>query len=918
MKSESADIGILITDTAFVVRSWDGWLETATGMSSDVACGRPLAELAPDFERRGFEARFKETLASGVVHVLSPAFHRCLIPCPPRSPSPYFTQMQQRIHVGPLMDGSRIEGVIVTIADVTPQLDAERRLAAQLESADPDERKAASAVVARAVETKSLDSFTPALQTENWKVRRAAVRTFAESADRDLLQALVETLRRDHRSFSTLSSALKVLALSDVSMTAPLVELLQDADSDLRIQAALALGEQQDPAAVEPLVRALDDPDANVRFHAIEALGRLRASDAVDALAAIVESGDFYLAFAAIDALALINDRRVAPRLAPLLARAELRDAVAAALGSLGDDDAVGPLLAALTAEPEAAPAVASALAAIERRDLRELGEGTHVADAVRARLEPDGLRHLLAAIDTASPDVLPALTQVVGWVRSDTAVAMLVSLLSRPHVRDLAIDALVSRGETVVDQLREPADSDDGALALAAVTTLGRIGSRRSTRILVPLLDASADVAIAAAGALARIGDPDAFDALLEHAGHPHAAVRQAVVGALNAIGHASMPQRIAALIDDPDPFVRESAVRIAGYFGYDTIIDTLIARTTDGEEAIRAAAVEHMPFVDDKRIFETVQRALGDTSPRVRSAAARALARIDHPGAHDALLWALRDADLWVRYYAARALGERGEAAAVTALSESAMSDAAPHVRIAALDALGLIGDTDALSTLVACAEEPDQDIAAAALRALGALGSPDALPLLQRGTRAHSIKTRLSAIAGLAADGSEGAVGVLAWVAGAEDQPAVFGAAIAALGEVAASSATGAAAAVSALLDLQGDPLRAEAASTASARLGAARADDLARGLEHPLVDVRRKTIDALARMRTPETTQFVARALDDEVAAVRETAVLALMRLGARAVEARLQDIARQDPSKAVRRVAADAAARLRRE
>jgi HEAT repeat protein len=80
----------------------------------------------------------------------------------------------------------------------------------------------------------------------------------------------------------------------------------------------------------------------------------------------------------------------------------------------------------------------------------------------------------------------------------------------------------------------------------------------------------------------------------------------------------------------------------------------------------------------------------------------------------------------------------------------------------------------------------------------------------------------------------------------------------------------------------------------------------------------VDVRRKTIDALARMRTPETTQFVARALDDEVAAVRETAVLALMRLGARAVEARLQDIARQDPSKAVRRVAADAAARLRRE
>jgi HEAT repeat protein len=594
------------------------------------------------------------------------------------------------------------------------------------------------------------------------------------------------------------------------------------------------------------------------------------------------------------------------------------RKAAIEALGRLRASDAVGPLVAALNAQPEATPAVALALAAIEQRDLRELGEGAHVADAVRARLEPDGLRHLLTAIDTASADVLPALTRVVGWVHSDAAEEMLVTLLSRSHVRDLAIDALVARGEAVVDRLREPADSDDVAVALAAVTTLGRIGSRRATRILVPLLDAGADVAIAAAGALARIGDPDAFDALLEHAGHPQATVRQAVVAALNAIGHASMPERIAVLIDDADPFVRESAVRIAGYFGYDTIIDTLIERTTDAEEAIRVAAVEHMPFVDDERIFETVQRALGDSSARVRSAAARALARIDHPGAHDALLWALGDADLWVRYYAARALGERGEAAAVTALSASAMSDAASHVRIAALDGLGLIGDTDGLSTLVACVEEPDEDIASAALRALGALGAPDALPLLQRGTRAHSIKTRLSAIAGLAADGSEGAVGLLASVAGAEDQPAVFGAAIAALGEVAASSAAGAGAAVSALLDLQGDPLRAEAASTAFARLGAAHPDDLARGLEHPQADVRRKTIEALARMRTPEATQFVARALDDEVAEVRETAVLALMRLGARGVEARLQDLARQDPSNAVRRVAADAAARLRRE
>ena len=914
--TDSPDLGILIADRSLIVRSWDRWLETVTGVTSEVASGRPLAEVAPGFEARGFLARFNETLTSGAVHVLSPAFHRYLVPCAPRVPSPFFTQMQQRVHVGPLLDGTRIEGLIITIADVTPQLDDERRLAARLESKDPEERRAAAATIAKAAGPAAMKPFAPALDAEDWKIRRAAVRTLAKTADRELLHSLVETLRRDHRSFNTLSSALKVLAMSNVPMTAPLVELLGDADADLRIQAALALGEQQDPEAVEALVQTLQDPDANVRFHAIEALGRLRATDAVDALAAIVESGDVYLAFAAIDALALINDRRVAQRLAPLLGHADLRDAVAAALGVLGDEEAVTPLIETLNTHAEATAAVAAALAAIDQRERRELGEVGHIAGAMRAGLTPQGERHVLEALDDASPDALVALTRLVGWVRGDGADAALVRLLAHAHVRDLAIDALVARGEGVIDALRDSAASEDAAVALAAVATLGRIGSRRGTPLLVPLLDESPDLAIAAAGALSRIGDPDAFEALIAQAGHPHAAVRQAVVGALNAIGHADMPARIGALIDDPDPYIRESAVRIAGYFGYESAVDTLIARTADPEEAVRAAAIEHLPFVDDARVFDTVQRGLGDRAPRVRAAAARALARIEGHGAHEALLWALRDGDLWVRYYAARALGERGDAAAVAPLTACAAADTAPHVRIAALDALGFIGNADAWPALSACAEDPDEDVTAAALRALGALRTSEGLSLLQRATRAESIKIRLSAVAGLGADGSPAAVSALAWLAGTDTIPAVFEAAVAALADIASSTSAAASSAVDALVELQAIARRAETASGALCRLGAARVDDVARGLAHPQADVRRRTVDTLARMRTSAATRFVAQALDDEVAAVRETAVLAVTRLGARGFAQRVQALARHDESKAVRRAAADAAVRLR--
>ena len=45
-----SDIGVLTTDTALVVLSWDGWLTRATSIGADDAKGRPLAELIPGLQ----------------------------------------------------------------------------------------------------------------------------------------------------------------------------------------------------------------------------------------------------------------------------------------------------------------------------------------------------------------------------------------------------------------------------------------------------------------------------------------------------------------------------------------------------------------------------------------------------------------------------------------------------------------------------------------------------------------------------------------------------------------------------------------------------------------------------------------------------------------------------------------------------
>ena len=562
MAAPSPDIGVFTTDVSLVVRVWDDWLAAATGRAADDVRGRPLEEVVPDLAARGLLRYFHEVLATGAIQVLAPAFHHYLIPCPPRSPSRRFTEMQQRVTIGPLREDDRIVGTMATIEDVTARMEAERDIAESLTSADPDVRQRAAEALARLKETDADTVVRPLLAADDWRVRQAGVNGLARIADARFVAALVDTLRDEHRNFSVLSSALKLLSLTDLNVTGPVAALLQHRDTDLRIQAALALGDQQDTAAVPALLEALGDPDANVRFHAIESLGRLRSAAAVQPLLDIVESRDFFLAFAAIDALARIDDPGIAPRLVPLLADATLRAPIIDALGALGEDDVVAPLVRTLNDVAEDATAIAAALASIHQRSERQYGAGSGIEDVVCANVTDTGVRHLLGSLGAATPSLLPAVVTVLGWLDSPEVDRALTRLLGDADARGLAVEALARHGRRVVPLLIEQVDADDRATRLAAITALGRVADRRATAALLGGLDDDAEVQVATAGALARIADPAAFEPLVALVSHRDAAVRLAAIGALNSIGHPDMPQRIVAMLSRR----RRSHARVGG----------------------------------------------------------------------------------------------------------------------------------------------------------------------------------------------------------------------------------------------------------------------------------------------------------------------------------------------------------------
>lgn len=723
LTSSTYPIGVFTTDASLVIQIWDSALARLTGISADAARGRPLVELIPGLEERRLLAPFRRVLDGGVVEVLAPAFHHYLIPCPPAVPSERFERMRQRVTIAPLLEEGRVVGVLVTVEDVTARIERERALSEQLAGAPEEARVGAALALA---EDETLEPSRPllaALGDESWRVRRAAVAGLARRAAPDAIMALLASVRENHHNLAVLNSALQVLAMSDVDTLSPLVEFLQDEDADLRIQAALALGEQRDARAVPALVGALEDEDVNVRYHAVEALGKLRAAEAADALAGVAETRDFFLAFPALDALRQLGDARVVPRVLPLLEDELLREAAAELLGELGDEEAVAPLAELLNVPNAPTLSAARALAALHDRYAELYGEGSYIADLSRAAINPAGAQNLLEALKEHGAGELRPLALVVGWLEGAAVERALTRLLGQTDARGEVLEALVRHGSGVTDLLIEQLGSEDLEIRKAATVALGRIGDARAAPALVEVIEEEdAEMVIAASDALAKIGDPRAFESLLARVGDPVAAVRQSVVGALNSLGLPEMPARVLPLLSDADPNVRESAVKIAGYFGYPECADLLLERCRDKDERVRRAAVEHLPYLEDERATPALISALRHETPKVRAAAATAMAQAEGREVSAHLMEALADEDSWVRYFAARSLGRQGASESAEVLAALAQNDRSNHVRIAAVEALGRIGGETAVRVVSPLVNSDEPDLARAAAGALG----------------------------------------------------------------------------------------------------------------------------------------------------------------------------------------------------
>ncbi|MBL8715700.1 MAG: HEAT repeat domain-containing protein [Myxococcales bacterium] len=167
---------------------------------------------------------------------------------------------------------------------------------------------------------------------------------------------------------------------------------------------------------------------------------------------------------------------------------------------------------------------------------------------------------------------------------------------------------------------------------------------------------------------------------------------------------GYAEVALRVrGVLASDADPVRRAAAANALGEFmdpGGTKLLVTAIEKDTS--PLVRAAAVAGLRRLNDIEGGPGVTTALGDTDPAVRRAAVEAATRLAGFGDVPSVAKLLSDPDLVVRAKAADALGFFKSKGAIAGLSALGIKDGNEDVRIAAINALGEIGDPAARSIL------------------------------------------------------------------------------------------------------------------------------------------------------------------------------------------------------------------------
>ncbi len=208
--------------------------------------------------------------------------------------------------------------------------------------------------------------------------------------------------------------------------------------------------------------------------------------------------------------------------------------------------------------------------------------------------------------------------------------------------------------------------------------------------RVCALLRDPEIDVLNRAIDVVIKANHPETIRYLIEVLKDENENARRAAVEVLNEIGDAKSVKYLLEALKDSDWWVRSRAADALGKIGGPKVIDAVLQLVRDKDEDIRRAAIEILNQTKDERAVES-------------------------------LIQATRDSDWWVSERAVDALAEIGSKRAVPRLMEMLQTPASGKALPIVVRALGKLGDSRLVDTLLPLVARPEREIRIEAIQAL-----------------------------------------------------------------------------------------------------------------------------------------------------------------------------------------------------
>lgn len=857
--------GFIRIDSFFTIREVDPWVIKHSGLTEKDMLNQNLMSVFPYLEINGIADRLREIMYTGSPVVLSSKFHRYFFKAKPDFESEYYTEMQQKVSIAPVIQMDVVDGVIITFEDVTQSLEDERNyLKRNNRSVDNDEI--------------SNGIFNGGLDSNDWKERLETQRQARKSNNLRMILSLVRGLVTQYHDPGVVNSTIQILAGTELHITEVLEELLNNPNEHVVIFALQTLGDRKDRICIPQIIKLLDNPDQNIQYHAIEALGKLKAYEAIDLLTKIATSGNFFLAFPALETLKIINSPLNLSQIYHLLEEDILFSAVADLIGEIGDLDVIPVLMKYFVAGNETNfDTIAKSILRVYKRFEQYYNEGDMVIAAFRKVYDKDVLKLFEQTLKTCDKSSKSNLFALLGWIPETDAIRILIENIEDEDLVDPAFEAIQFQrnlaGPFLIDLLENP----NVLIRDKAIRLIGVFGTKEAVPYLIKLLNKERDVVLLSLVALAQIGDNSAYKDVFKLLNVDDLAIRRAAINTLHSLGHPEMEKDVLEILTKPHHPSILSAISIAGYFGWNDSLVHLKELINNGSDSIRVNCLEALTNFEDDESSDILKYYVVKGNRDERIAAVKSLGGSWCRTIFDVIDVSLNDPEPWVRYYAVQVINKRKMVGFIDKLAQMSLTETVVFVKLMIIQAFGTFGGMRTVSYLVSFLQDSENEVRRNAIQALAANQHPFALDPILDSLRIPDRSLRIEAIIALGNKNSLNAVSALQYLLITDTDEDIINASISSL------AAHNSPESVMALMSATIYPDKRQKIITSLSKSWDGKLSFIENSFRTGLIMVKTAAIEILARIKRPEATRIIEEALKHTEKEVRIAALLAINRI-----------------------------------